>query len=315
MSGSITLGARARRRPRRRRRPRLGHRHRRPHLPRRAPVPAAAAAGGVPRPAGRRPPPPAGPGRALAGEEAAAGLEMPAGGPGSARASSRDLAAGWREFTSHTWLWVMVAGVSLFLFAIEGPIQVLGPIVAARRLRRRPHLGLHLGSHGHRADRRRPAQSALAAAPPDAGDRRRHESRGSARGAPRHGSAGLDALRLAGRDGRGVGTVRPVLDDVHAAGRRAGHDLPRVELRLPRLAGVLPGGAGVGRTPRRRLRHHDGALDQRRRGHPGQRLPALLARRARSRRTWVRERPARGARRRVSTTVDTTAFPCDARTP
>ena len=47
-----------------------------------------------------------------------------------APASSRDLVAGWREFTSHTWLWVMVAGVSMFLFAIDGPIQVLGPIVA-----------------------------------------------------------------------------------------------------------------------------------------------------------------------------------------
>jgi MFS family permease len=71
----------------------------------------------------------AGPGRALAGEEAAAGPEAPAralAGPGF----FRDLAAGWREFTSHTWLWVMVAGVSMFLFAIEGPIQVLGPIVA-----------------------------------------------------------------------------------------------------------------------------------------------------------------------------------------
>ena len=55
--------------------------------------------------------------------------ETAAGGPGS-RGFLRDLRAGWREFTSHTWLWVMVAGVSLFLFAIEGPIQVLGPIVA-----------------------------------------------------------------------------------------------------------------------------------------------------------------------------------------
>ncbi|HEY5386971.1 MAG TPA: MFS transporter [Thermoleophilia bacterium] len=42
----------------------------------------------------------------------------------------RDLVAGWREFTSHTWLWAMVAGASVFLFAVEGPIQVLGPIVA-----------------------------------------------------------------------------------------------------------------------------------------------------------------------------------------
>ena len=80
---------------------------------------------------GRRVPaaPAAGPGRALAGEEAAAGGETATGSPGSAGFFS-DLAAGWREFTSHTWLWVMVAGVSLFLFAIEGPIQVLGPIVA-----------------------------------------------------------------------------------------------------------------------------------------------------------------------------------------
>jgi MFS family permease len=72
--------------------------------------------------------PAAGPGRALAGEEAAAG-EVVAAGPGSP-GFLRDLAAGWREFTSHTWLWVMVAGVSMFLFAIDGPIQVLGPIIA-----------------------------------------------------------------------------------------------------------------------------------------------------------------------------------------
>jgi MFS family permease len=71
----------------------------------------------------------AGPGRALAGEEAVTGGETATGGPGGP-GFFRDLAAGWREFTSHTWLWVMVAGVSLFLFAIEGPVQVLGPIVA-----------------------------------------------------------------------------------------------------------------------------------------------------------------------------------------
>jgi predicted MFS family arabinose efflux permease len=46
------------------------------------------------------------------------------------RAFFRDLADGWREFTSHTWIWVMVAGAALFLAAIDGPIQVLGPIVA-----------------------------------------------------------------------------------------------------------------------------------------------------------------------------------------
>jgi len=65
-------------------------------------------------------------GPALAGEEAAVDAAPAAGG----RRFFRDLAAGWREFTSHTWIWVMVVGAAAFLFAIDGPIQVLGPIVA-----------------------------------------------------------------------------------------------------------------------------------------------------------------------------------------
>jgi len=69
---------------------------------------------------------PATPGKALAGEEAAAEEVVVTGG----QSFFRDLVAGWREFTSHTWLWAMVAGVSVFLFAVDGPIQVLGPIVA-----------------------------------------------------------------------------------------------------------------------------------------------------------------------------------------
>jgi MFS family permease len=40
-----------------------------------------------------------------------------------------DLRLGWREFTSHTWLWVMVAGASVFLMTAEAPLTVLGPIV------------------------------------------------------------------------------------------------------------------------------------------------------------------------------------------
>jgi MFS family permease len=42
-----------------------------------------------------------------------------------------DLAAGWREFVSHTWLWVMVAGASAFLFFVDAPAIVLGPVVAS----------------------------------------------------------------------------------------------------------------------------------------------------------------------------------------
>ena len=64
--------------------------------------------------------------------EAFMGLSAPTGEAvaSGGRSFLRDLVAGWREFTSHTWLWAMVAGVSVFLFAVEGPIQVLGPIVA-----------------------------------------------------------------------------------------------------------------------------------------------------------------------------------------
>jgi MFS family permease len=60
-----------------------------------------------------------------AGEGEAAGAETPP------KASFlTDLRLGWREFTSHTWLWVMVAGASIFLFGVEAPLTVLGPIVA-----------------------------------------------------------------------------------------------------------------------------------------------------------------------------------------
>jgi MFS family permease len=41
-----------------------------------------------------------------------------------------DLKAGWNEFRSHDWLWVMVLGASIFLFIVEAPLQVLGPVVA-----------------------------------------------------------------------------------------------------------------------------------------------------------------------------------------
>jgi predicted MFS family arabinose efflux permease len=66
------------------------------------------------------------PGGGVAGEEPA--VDRIARGDG--QSMIRDLAEGWREFTSHTWIWVMTAGSALFLFAIDGPIQVLGPVVA-----------------------------------------------------------------------------------------------------------------------------------------------------------------------------------------
>jgi MFS family permease len=41
-----------------------------------------------------------------------------------------ELVHGWREFVSHRWLWVMVSGASAFLFLTQGPLNVLGPLVA-----------------------------------------------------------------------------------------------------------------------------------------------------------------------------------------
>ena len=75
------------------------------------------------RPAAAAPP---GPGRGLAGEEPA----VDGAATSSGRAFFHDLADGWREFTGRTWIWVMALGAALFLFAVDGPIQVLGPIVA-----------------------------------------------------------------------------------------------------------------------------------------------------------------------------------------
>jgi MFS family permease len=65
------------------------------------------------------------------------GKPVPAGG----RAFFRDLADGWREFTSHTWIWVMVAGAALFLFAIE----IAGGLLSLRWRPRRPMLVIAAG--------------------------------------------------------------------------------------------------------------------------------------------------------------------------
>lgn len=45
-----------------------------------------------------------------------------------------DLRAGWREFTSHRWLWTIVAQFSLMLVGFFGAFLVLGPVVAERDL-------------------------------------------------------------------------------------------------------------------------------------------------------------------------------------
>src|SRR6266566_6090218 len=45
-----------------------------------------------------------------------------------------DLKGGWHELVTHTWLWVIVAWASTYLFAVLAPLQTLGPVVAKESL-------------------------------------------------------------------------------------------------------------------------------------------------------------------------------------
>ena len=45
-----------------------------------------------------------------------------------------DLRLGWREFTSHTWLWVIVAQFSLIVAATEGVFGLIGPAVTREQM-------------------------------------------------------------------------------------------------------------------------------------------------------------------------------------
>jgi MFS family permease len=41
-----------------------------------------------------------------------------------------ELAAGWGEFRSRTWLWAIVLAASILLFGVIAPFQVLGPVIS-----------------------------------------------------------------------------------------------------------------------------------------------------------------------------------------
>jgi predicted MFS family arabinose efflux permease len=45
-----------------------------------------------------------------------------------------DLMGGWHELMSHTWLWVIIAWASAFLFVVVAPYMVLGPVIAEESL-------------------------------------------------------------------------------------------------------------------------------------------------------------------------------------
>ena len=45
-----------------------------------------------------------------------------------------ELATGWREFRSRTWLWAIVLQFALLLAVVVGALSVLGPVVAENEL-------------------------------------------------------------------------------------------------------------------------------------------------------------------------------------
>lgn len=61
-------------------------------------------------------------------------MRVPAVEPGESPSFLGDLAEGWREFRSRTWLWVIVLQFSFLLMVCMGAFSVLGPVVADERL-------------------------------------------------------------------------------------------------------------------------------------------------------------------------------------
>jgi MFS family permease len=57
-------------------------------------------------------------------------MRLPAIVAGESKNLLHDLATGWREFSSRTWLWVIVLQFSLLMMLEVGAFSVLGPVVA-----------------------------------------------------------------------------------------------------------------------------------------------------------------------------------------
>src|SRR4029079_13006947 len=59
-----------------------------------------------------------------------------------------ELAEGWREFSSRTWIWIVVLGFAFANAAQSAAVNVLGPIVARESLGGAKVWGLVLASVG-----------------------------------------------------------------------------------------------------------------------------------------------------------------------
>jgi MFS family permease len=61
-------------------------------------------------------------------------LRVPRAVRAERKSFASDLAAGWRELVSRTWLWVIIVWAATYLLLVYAPFQVLGPLVAKESL-------------------------------------------------------------------------------------------------------------------------------------------------------------------------------------
>ncbi len=61
-------------------------------------------------------------------------LRVGRAGQAEGRSFVADLAGGWRELVSRTWLWAIILWATTYLFAVVAPFMVLGPLVAKESL-------------------------------------------------------------------------------------------------------------------------------------------------------------------------------------
>jgi MFS family permease len=75
-------------------------------------------------------------------------LRFPAGGPAPAGSLFGDLADGWAEFASRSWLWTTTVQFALFNLVTWGPYLVLGPVLARAYLGGARAWGVILACYG-----------------------------------------------------------------------------------------------------------------------------------------------------------------------
>ena len=178
----------------------------------------------------------------------------------------RELRDGWSEFSSRTWLWVVVVVFGVLNAIHFGALGVLGPLVVEPYTvagRRRVGSRAQRGGGRHRRGHRRHAPDLRPL--PAAG---RHDRHRGDRGADHH--AGPVAVDVAAglRDVRrrfGHRAVRRGLGDGHAGAHPGGDPVEGLQLRRPRLLRRDAVGIAAVRPARRPVRPRAAPRGQRRR--------------------------------------------------